>query len=111
MKKYLLGLFAVVLALGFSAFTISTKTTDTFYYFATNDEGTAFADPDTYVVPQTSHLCQGNFDVYCSVQIPDSKIEFGTGSDEGKIRPKHPINSEFNQPLLSVYEVKQLIQE
>lgn len=110
MKKYLLGFFAIALAVAFSAFTVSSSKTTDFYYFATTADGSAFANPDQWVTPSTSHLCTGSFGNYCSVQIPDNKIELGSGENAGKIRPKHPIEDEFDGHLRTelLYEEKQV---
>lgn len=59
MKKYVLGLFAIVLAVGFSAYTNmphkkSSKFTDYYYAFNGNQDATDRADYTKYINPTTS---------------------------------------------------------
>jgi hypothetical protein len=56
MKKYLLGLFAVVLAVGFSAFT-AVKKTDTTYHFK-NGSTWVEIDEEEVCIPGSLTVCQ-----------------------------------------------------
>lgn len=56
MKKYLLGIFAIILAVGFSAFT-TIKKTDTTYHFKNGSEWVEI-DSDEVCVPGSLTPCQ-----------------------------------------------------
>jgi len=85
MKKYLLGMLAIVLAIGFSAFTKAPVFADTKVF--TLDSGisltnsTAIADPTnwTYQGNSLALLCPSSSDLACSFAVDPSKVD---GSNE-----------------------------
>lgn len=76
MKKYLLGLFAVVLALGFSAFTFQ-ATTD-FHFKPANGSNSAYIVSTSWEVQSSNPECTGGPDV-CILRIPDTKLTTPVG--------------------------------
>lgn len=93
MKKYVLGLFAVILAVGLSSFTASRDNQEpglnstTYYWFQVDpDEGdkTSFLDSQvSYLVGSTpgntapSDICDENNNHFCIVGFDESQIQGG----------------------------------
>jgi len=74
MKKYLLGLFAVILAIGFSSYTHIARFNTTYFYQA---PGGSFADADVTTLSNwtTSTIsCTGLAQVACSISVPAANI-------------------------------------
>jgi hypothetical protein len=78
MKKYFLGIVAVVLAIGFSAFKSSKLSTVTFYYIGLTDLS-EMQDPTKWRSDLSSGVfeCNGVDEVTCSFQIDESHVESG----------------------------------
>ena len=84
MKKYLLGLFAVVLAIGFSAFTAKEKNNRIFYYQGPN---LSEAQVETESNWTTSAItCLAGSTKACQFEIPDSYVT-GSGSTLSSLAP------------------------
>lgn len=72
MKKYLLGIIAVALAIGFSAFTsIPSKSKFTQYTFFRNSGGASSVDPADYIY-RPSGGCNSNQSSNCSARWDQS---------------------------------------
>jgi len=75
MKKYLLGLFAVVLAIGFSSYTHIARFNTTYFYQA---PGGSYADADVVTLSNwtTSSITCSSLhpDVACSISVPAGNI-------------------------------------
>ena len=94
MKKYLLGLFAIVLAIGFSAFTAAPKQSAekaiTTYWFFTQDDGTPI-NSATLQTSDPSDCDNTHLTKICVREYPDF-VDLGSGSG-----PYAPVGTYISQ--------------
>lgn len=90
MKKYLLGLFAVALAIGSFAFTTKADQKSrvfTNYFFDIDTDGDSFISTDWIAVSAATQDCSGSSGNYCNVLLTDTEVETRNFQGQDQVRP------------------------